>query len=72
MGEQVIGAEFRIGREARQRRGRDSGVPEDDGGDGEVEARGTVGLVFEGAVPDLAVTMKKTGARASAFLASPC
>ena len=72
MGEQVIGAEFRIGREARQRRGRDSGVPEDDGGDGEVEARGTVGLVFEGAVPDLAVTMEKTGRERVRFWPRPC
>jgi hypothetical protein len=35
------------------------GVPEDDGGDREVEARGTVAPVFEGAVADLAVTMEK-------------
>jgi hypothetical protein len=34
------------------------GVPEDDGGDREVQAGGTVALVFEGAVPDLAVTME--------------
>ena len=38
------------------------GVPEDDGGDREVEAGGTVALVFEGAVPDLPVTMDKHGA----------
>jgi len=38
------------------------GVPEDDGGDREVEAGGTVALVFEGAVPDLPVTMEKQGA----------
>ena len=38
------------------------GVPEDDGGDREVEAGGTVALVFEGAVPDLPVTMDKQGA----------
>ena len=29
------------------------GVPEDDGDDREVEAGGTVALVFEGAVPDI-------------------
>ena len=29
------------------------GVPEDDDGDREVEAGGTVALVFEGAVPDI-------------------
>jgi hypothetical protein len=46
------------------------GVPEGDGGDREVETRGPVALIFEGAVPDLAVTMEKK-ARASAFLASP-
>ena len=38
------------------------GVPEDDGGDREVEPGGTVPLIFEGAGPDLAVTMKKQGA----------
>jgi hypothetical protein len=37
-------------------------VPKDHGGDREVEARGTVALVLEGAVPDLAVTMEKQGA----------
>jgi hypothetical protein len=36
--------------------------PRDDGGDREVEAGGTVALVFEGAVPDLPVTMDKQGA----------
>ena len=38
------------------------GVPEGDGGDREVETRGPVALVFEGAVPDLAVTMEKQDA----------
>ena len=37
------------------------GVPEGDGGDREVETRGPIALVFEGAVPDLAVTMEKQG-----------
>jgi hypothetical protein len=38
------------------------GVPEDEGSDRKVEAGGTVALVFEGAVADLAVTMEKQGA----------
>jgi hypothetical protein len=38
------------------------GVTEGGGGDREVESRGPVALVFEGAVPDLAVTMEKQGA----------
>jgi len=37
------------------------GVPEGDGGDREVETRGTVALIFEDAVPDLDVTMEKQG-----------
>ena len=37
------------------------GVPKGDGGDREVETRGPVALIFEGAVPDLAVTMEKQG-----------
>ena len=38
------------------------GIPEDDGGDREVETGGAVALVFEGVVADLAVPMEKQGA----------
>jgi hypothetical protein len=47
------------------------GVPEGDGGDREAETRGPIALVFEGAVPDLAVTMEKQ-ARASVFWPRLC
>jgi hypothetical protein len=43
------------------------GVPEGDGGDREVETRGPVALIFEGAIPDPAVTMEGR-ARASPLL----
>ncbi len=36
------------------------GVPEDDGGDGEIKAGGAVALVFENAVADFAETMDVT------------
>ena len=37
------------------------GVPEDDGGDGEIEAGGTVALVFESPVADFAEAMEEHG-----------
>jgi hypothetical protein len=37
------------------------GVPEGDSGDREIETRGPVALIFEGAVANLAVTMEKQG-----------
>jgi hypothetical protein len=40
-----------------------NGILEDDGGDGEVEARGPVALVFEGTVADFTEAMKEHGAR---------
>ena len=39
------------------------GVPQDDGGDEEVEAGSAMLLVFEGAVADFAETMQEDGAR---------
>ena len=62
VGEQVIGQSFGLGAKLGNGVAEVDGVPKDDGGDREVEARGTVALVFEGAVPDLAVTMEKQGA----------
>ena len=62
VGEQLIGQSFGLGAKLGNGVAEVDGVPEDDGGDREVEAGGTVELVFEGAVPNLAVTMKKQGA----------
>ena len=62
VGEQLIGRSFGLGAKLGDGVGEVDGVPEDDGGDREVEAGGTVALVFEGAVPDLPVTMDKQGA----------
>src|SRR5271157_1016838 len=41
------------------------GIPENDGGDGEIEAGSAVALVFEGPVPDFPEAMKEHGARES-------
>ena len=62
VGEQLIGRSFGLGAKLGDGVVEVDGVPEDDGGDREVEAGGTVALVFEGAVPDLPVTMDKQGA----------
>ena len=53
VGEQLIGRSFGLGAKLGDGVVEVDGVPEDDGGDREVEAGGTVALVFEGAVPDL-------------------
>ena len=37
------------------------GVPEDDGGAQEVEATGSVALIFKGAIPDFAQSVKENG-----------
>ena len=62
MGEQFIGQRFAFGAKLGNGVTEVDGVPKDDGGDREVETRGPVALVFEGAVPDLAVAMEKQGA----------
>jgi hypothetical protein len=62
VGEQLVRQRFALGAKLCNGAAEVDGVPEDDGGDREVEAGGTVALIFEGAVPDLAVTMKKQGA----------
>ena len=38
------------------------GVPKDDGGDGEIEARGAIALVFEGPIADFAEAVEEHGA----------
>jgi hypothetical protein len=62
VGGQRVGQPFAPGREAQRRAAVINGVPEYDGGDRKIEAGGPLALVFEGAVPDLAVTMEKQGA----------
>jgi hypothetical protein len=62
VGEQRVGQRFALGTKLGDGVAEINGVPEDDGGNREVEAGGPVALVFEGAVPDLAVTMEKQGA----------
>ena len=71
VGEQLIGQSFGLGAKLGNGVAKVDGVPEDDSGDREVEAGGTVALVFEGAVPDLAVTME-TGRGRARFWPRPC
>jgi hypothetical protein len=52
VGEQVIGQSFGLGAKLGNGVAEVDGAPKDDGGDRVVKARGTVALVFEGAVPD--------------------
>ena len=39
------------------------GIPEDDGGDGEIETGGAVALILEGPIADFAEAVKEYGAR---------
>jgi hypothetical protein len=71
MGEKRVGQKFALSAKLGDGAAEIDGVPEDDGGDRKVETRGPVALIFEGAIPDLAVTMEKQGHGPSAFLASP-
>jgi hypothetical protein len=61
VGEQGVGQGFALGAKLGDGVTEIDGVPEDDGGDREVETGGPVALVFEGAVADLAVAMEKQG-----------
>ena len=61
MGQQRVGQNFALDAKLGDGVGEIDGVPEGDGGDRKVETRGPVALIFEGAVPDLAVTMEKQG-----------
>src|SRR6476660_7634095 len=70
VGEESVGQKFALSAKLGDGAAEIDGVPEGDGGNREVQTRGPVALIFEGAVPDLAVTMENR-ARASAFLASP-
>lgn len=68
--EQRVGQSFALGAELGDGVVEIDGIPEDDGGDCEVQTGCPVPLIFEGAVANLPVTMEKQ-ARASAFLAPP-
>jgi hypothetical protein len=70
VGEERVGQNFALGAKLGDSAAEIDGVPEGDNSDREVETRGPVALILEGAVADLAVTMENR-ARASAFLASP-
>src|ERR1700722_16355641 len=61
VGEKRVGQKFALSAKLGDGAAEIDGVPEGDGGDREVETRGPVALIFEGAVPDLAVTMEKQG-----------
>ena len=51
--------------DVRQRHFEIASVPQDDGGDEQVEAGGAVGLVFEPAVPQFAELVEEQGSRES-------
>ena len=55
MGEQLVRQRFALSTELCNGAAEVDGVPEDDGHDREVEAGGTVALIFEGAVPTRAL-----------------
>jgi hypothetical protein len=57
-GQQRVGQNFALDAKLGDGAAEIDGVPEGDGGDREVETRGPVALIFEGAVPDLAATME--------------
>jgi hypothetical protein len=59
VGEQRVGQKFALDAKLGDGAAEIDGVPEGDGGDREVETRGPVALIFQGAVADLAVTMEK-------------
>ena len=63
MGEKLVGNNFTSQTQLVDGATEIDGVPEDNGGDGEIEAGGAVALVFEGPVADFAEAMKEHGAR---------
>ena len=62
MGEKLVGNVFAARAQLIDGAAEIDGVPEDDGGDGEVEAGCAVALVFEGAVTDFAEAVEEHGA----------
>ena len=61
VGDELIGDGFAAGTQLVDGASEIDGVPEDDGGDGEIEAGGAVALVFERPVADFAEAMKEHG-----------
>ena len=59
MGEQGIAENLALGAQLVNCAPETDGVPKDDGRDGEIEAGGSVSLIFESAVADFAEAMKK-------------
>ena len=63
MGKQLIRNDFAARTQFVDGAAEIEGVPENDGGDGEIEARGAIALVFERAITDFAEAMKEHGSR---------
>jgi len=61
--EKLVGNDFAARTQFGDSAAEIDGVPEDDGGDGKVEAGGAVALVFESPVTDFAEAMKEHGSR---------
>ena len=61
VGEKRVGQKFALGAKLGDGAAEIDGVPEGDGGDREVETRGPVALIFEGAVPGSPRDDGKTG-----------
>ena len=59
MSEQIVTDQFSIGPQFGNGVAEIDRIPEDDGGDDEIEARSPVELIFEGAVADFAKAMKE-------------
>ena len=63
VGEKLIGNGFAARAQLADGAAEIDGVPEDDGGDGEIEAGSAIALIFEGPIADFAETMEEHGAR---------
>ena len=61
--EKLVGNDFAARTQFGDSAAEIDGVPEDDGGDGKVEAGGAVALVFESPIADFAEAMEEHGAR---------
>ncbi len=63
VGEKLVGNDFAARTQFVDGAGEIDGVPENDGGDGEIEAGGAIALIFESPVADFAEAVKEHGAR---------
>ena len=59
MGEEIVGDGLAAGAQLSHGPAEIDGVPEDDGGDGQVQPRGTVALILEGAVSDFSMAVEE-------------